>query len=143
MIEYLYWLAVLCGIVAALTGSRAAWALLASAALCWGLDASGWQFEAGVWLAIDIAVIAAILVLRSRATDWIVLALFVPIFALYAADEYTRYYGVTILIMLQFIVTLPWKAIGLRAARTIPHSTADDIFHFRVQRGRVWSDRKA
>lgn len=136
-IEAAYWLAVLCGVVGAFTGSRSAWALLASAALCWALDATGADFETGLWLAIDLAVIAAILIWRNRASDWIVLALFLPIWALYLADEYTRYYAVTFLIMAQFIITLPWRSIGQRAVRCFPRRhSIDDIFD--LKRGLVW-----
>lgn len=137
-IEVVYWLAVLCGIVGALTGSRAAWALLSSVALSYALQATGASFEVGLWIAIDLCVAAWVLALRKGWSDWFIAGLFLPIWALYFAPDWMAYYGVSLLMSAQFLFTLPWKRILARAQRSAPdRMEMDDFFNLKF-RGLPW-----
>lgn len=129
MIAALDWLSLGVCLLALLYGSRAAYPLAVSLGFCTIATLVEAQFEAPVWASLDIAVACAIVLLRPRLSDWLALLLFIPSWALYAADEWTRYYGVTAIVILQFLVTLPWQRIGSRLIRTMPHLPAiDDLF---------------
>lgn len=134
MIDVIYWLAVLCGVVGALTGSRAALFLLASVALSYGLEASGAHFETGLWVAIDLCVMAGVLMYRQ----WLIAALFLPMWAMYFLPPWEAYYGVSLLMSAQFLFTLPWQRILARVQRSAPdRMEMDDFFNLEF-RGLPW-----
>ena len=128
MIEIVYWLAVALGCVGALTGSRAAWPLLASVGLSYVLDATGAYFEMGLWIAIDICVMVTVLTFRNRLSDWLIVALFPVIWAMYYMPPWAAYNGVSMLMALQFVFTLPWVRVWDRVKRTAPHCMEIDDF---------------
>jgi hypothetical protein len=118
MIDAAFWFAVLFGLVAALSGNRTAWPLLASAAFSYGLDMAGVSFDWIWWLLIDFAVIAAIilpLAARPSKADIAILALFLPAWGFYAAPDPWRFWGATSVVIAQLLLTFPaanaWRRI--------------------------------
>jgi hypothetical protein len=91
MLAVVFWLAVACGCVSALTGNRTAWALLASVGLCFVFDYAGVPFSFPLWLLIDLAVILAIIHPRMSKADCIVVALFVPAWVGYLLPDQQRF----------------------------------------------------
>lgn len=133
MIEVVYWLSVALGCVGALTGSRAALPLLASVALSYALDATGAYFETGLWIAIDICVIVTILSFRERVSDWLIVGLFPVMWVMYFLPPWAAYNGVSLLMALQFVFTLPWIRIWDRIKRTAPcRMEIDDFFNLMI-----------
>lgn len=107
-----------CAIWSALTGNRTAWLLLASAALCLGLDAAEVEFHFVWWLLIDAAV--ALLIIRPTMTkaDCVILALFIPAWAFYLVPDPHRYTGAMLVAIAQLLLTFPMgKAINRLLAR--------------------------
>lgn len=119
MIDALFLVAVLCGFAAAWCGDRTAWALLASAALTSALGWAEVPFMPWLWFGIDVAVIGAIAWRRQlTASDIAVVALFLPVWCLYAADLPYAGAGVNLIVSVQLMLTFPYRRAWARAKRT-------------------------
>ena len=130
MVSAIYLLALLCACAAAWKGERTAWALVGSAILTSVLGLASVPFNPFLWAAIDMAVIAAIFLLKKgiSVADIFVIALFLPIFALYAANLPYAGAGVNLLVAVQMILTLPFARMWRRAKNTpLPPMRQDDF----------------
>lgn len=137
MLEALFAFAVVCAGLAALMGNRTAMALLASTGFTFMLTMLGTPFSAPAWIAVDLLVIAVILVPWPRipTADCFVLALFVPSWALYFVDSEAGYAASVCVCSAQMLLTLPARRLLRRArdaARDLPHY---DHFDLRVRCG--------
>lgn len=119
MIDALFLLSVICGCVAALRGNRTAAALLIATAVGSLMTLSGIDFNAYVWITIDLGVICVALGPKMNYADMAVAVLFVPIWSLYTVDGWAAYYAVSLLTSAQFIVTFPFTDVLGRVLRTI------------------------
>lgn len=121
MIDALYWSAALLALAGVRKDNRTALPLLASAAFC---AVARWQdipFNRPLWIAVDVAVIAAIAwplvpFIRTRAWRWVlafrkelaILAMFVPMFAAYAMPQGLAHLVSTAAGTVQFLLTVPY-----------------------------------
>jgi len=101
-------LAAVLGIIGASAGNKAAWPLLASLALCNGLPQFGYNFDMAAWLFVDMAVIGVLIWLGITLRHVAIIALFLPAWAFYFAPPEIRFVGTLAVVILQFVLTLPW-----------------------------------
>lgn len=106
-----FWIAVACGAISALTGNRTAWALLASVAMCIGLDHFAVPFNFVLWILIDLVVILFIIRPTMTATDCVILALFVPAWVFYLLPPEPRFLGGFVVVVMQLLLTFPADVI--------------------------------
>lgn len=95
--------------------NRAAWALAASVGLTSILRLAGAPFDMGLWIAIDIGVIAAIESGRPGATDKAIIALMPlcwPLYQLHMNDNPLAGPAVAIIVSLQLLLSVPWDRLG-------------------------------
>lgn len=107
---------------AAFRGGPSAGALVLSNILCRAASLLGVRFDPGVWLAVDLAVIAFIVmgaIERSRLMrrEMAILVLFPVIWPFYwlPADE-GQFVAVSLAVIAQLLLTLPWRTIDYTAA---------------------------
>ena len=126
MLDAVFALAIVCAGVAALMGNRTAMALLASTAFTFALTLAGAPFSAPAWIAVDLFVIAVILLPWPHipTADCFVLALFVPSWALYFVDSEAGYAASVLVCSAQMMLTLPARRL-LRRARALMAKTDD------------------
>lgn len=113
-------------------GNRAAIALLASFLICGLLDWSGAQFNFVFWLMMDSAVVLAIIHRTMTYWDVAIIASFIPAWALYLAPDDVRYFGVSVVLVAQFLLTTPDTVRRLKSARkanTNDHDTLRMMLH--------------
>jgi hypothetical protein len=122
--EVLFWLAVACGVVSASTGNRTAWALLASVALCLGLDSAGVPFNFVLWLLIDLVVILVIIRPTMTVADCVILALFIPAWVGYLLPDAQRFQIGFVVVVAQLLLTFPAETV--RRALTSFYKPPDD-----------------
>lgn len=132
MIFILFFSAV-CAVVAAFTGNRTALPLLASLGLCLLSDGMGWDRPPFVLMLIDVAVIAFIFSRwPPKASDIVIVSLFIPAWAGYLMPQDTRYQIGFVVVVLQLALTFPLtrflKSMG-GTARKLHHR---DDFDLRV-----------
>lgn len=104
------WLAATLALVPAWMGSRTAWALLASLAYATALETMGVPFGAS-YIVADAYVMRAIWQPSMNLQDELILALFPVAWLGYALDEYTRYDIAMPVVILQFLLVLPWPKL--------------------------------
>lgn len=107
MIDALYLLAVLCGCIAALRGSRTAAILLLSAASVALLPLIGVGYDPLLWLTIDWAVIILIMRPNHIFMDDLIVVLFIPIWFFYLYGGELAQPVVSLIVTLQFLLTFP------------------------------------
>jgi len=108
MPDWFLLIAVVLGIIGAAVGNKAAWPLLASLALCNGLPHIGYNFDMAFWLFVDLAVIGTITFMGITRRHVAIIALFLPAWAFYFAPPEIRFAGTLAVVILQFVLTLPW-----------------------------------
>jgi hypothetical protein len=97
--------------------NHAIWALSASLAATSVLRLIGVPFDMGLWIAIDIAVVAAIETGKPDAKDWAVITLMPvcwPLYQLYQNGNPLAQPAITLIVALQFLLTVPWDRLGQR-----------------------------
>lgn len=109
MYEAGLWIAAGIGFVSLLMGQRTAIPLLASfglsAFLCWKQV----HFYPEVWVAIDIAVILAIVAITElRRSEWLIIYLFAAAWIGYAFPPEIRFWTSWAVVIAQFLLTMPW-----------------------------------
>lgn len=104
------WLAATFALVPAMMGSHTAWALLASLAYAFALEALHVPFGLP-WLLADAFVLRTILHPNMTLQDELIAALFPVAWIGYALDEYTRYDIAMPVVILQFLLVLPWPKL--------------------------------
>ena len=86
--------------------------LLGSATVTSLMAWAGVPFAWWLWTAIDVAVIGAILCFgHLLARDIVIVALFIPIWCLYATNLPYAGQGVNLMVAFQLLLTTPFKAI--------------------------------
>ena len=129
------WLAIAVGMVSARLGNRTAWALLASVALCLTLDWAGAVFHLLFWMLIDFAVILFVVRPKMTVSDCLIVALFVPAWALYLLPDPVRHEGSRIIVIAQFLLTFPLRRFWRRAQNVDRTFDPWDHFDLRVRHG--------
>lgn len=122
--------------LASIKRNRAPWALLASLAVClFVLEPFKVPFNPVIWIAIDLAVAAAIIrfpMSDMPTRDIVVLALFFPGLAFYTMEPEVRYQGGLAVVITQLLLTFP--AVGvrdwLRARLNRGHGNGSDRLSF-------------
>jgi hypothetical protein len=149
MLDWLYWTAVGLALVGLICARRDHWAaapLLASAAFCFVARWQGWPFRLWLWVAVDLAVIAAIVwplipLIRARAWRWlllayrrevVVLALFAPALVAYALPDHPAHVLSTVVATTQLLATVPWRQLGRQCRRTLHRAGEWSHFDLRV-----------
>lgn len=117
LIDALFIVAVACGCIGALRGNGAAVALLCATALTSALTAGGVPFHPALWALVDIGVVMAIMRPNMSNGDIAIVALYVPIWALYPVEGWTAYYIISALAALQFLLTFPAPEIFAKTRR--------------------------
>lgn len=109
MLEAALWVAMACALCGALTGNRAAWVLVPSAALCLYLDCRGVPFNWVRWVTMDLVAMALIAGIVSKLTrmDWAILLLFPVGWVAYAMGDPIRYIGTMLVTIAQLLLTFP------------------------------------
>lgn len=95
--------------------NRIVWSLAASAGLTSGLRLARVPFDMGLWILIDVLVIAAIEPDRPSKTKAAVIMLLVacwPLYQLYENDNPLAGPAITLIVALQFLLAVPWDRIG-------------------------------
>lgn len=104
--------ALLGGMWAEKNGNRTARPLIASVALICLLTLCGVQFDMGLWVMVDVAVIYAIeRTTRLGEAEHGIIALFPPAWVLYHFQPPGWQNLVTVIVALQFLLTLPWDRL--------------------------------
>jgi hypothetical protein len=122
MLAVVFWLAVACGCVSALTGNRTAWALLASVGLCFGFGYAEVPFNFVVWVLIDLAVALTIIRPTMTKADCVILALFIPAWCFYLLPPDTRFWGSFVVVVAQLVLTFPAEALRTALAGLLAQS---------------------
>lgn len=137
MLDAVFALAITCAGLAALMGNRTAMALLASTAFTFALTLAGAPFSAPAWIAVDLLVIAVILLPWPHipTADCFVLALFVPSWALYFVDSEAGYAASVLVCSAQMMLTLPARRLLKRAREAAQRLDPFDGFDLRVRHG--------
>jgi hypothetical protein len=110
MIQVVFWLAVACAVLGALTRNRTAVMLLASALLCLGMNYVQVPFNFVVWMLIDLAVVSGIIHYKMTRTDCVIIALFIPAWCFYLLPAETRFWGTFVVVVAQLALTFPVDA---------------------------------
>ena len=125
MIPVVFWLAVACAVLGAVTRSRTAMALLGSVAACLVMDYAQVPFDFVTWVLIDLLVIAIIIpyefgdsvktVIRrmSKNDIWVVL-LFPVAWVAYLTYDPWRYYGSMLVVISQLFLMFPCGSLYTR-----------------------------
>jgi hypothetical protein len=117
VIDALLILAVLCGCAGAMAGDRVAWPLLVSLGICVAMDVEGVEFDAELWMLIDVLVSLAIVNAdmvkdpQAHCRQWAIVALFPPAFVLYQMDASVRYIGCSAVVIAQLLLTFPLSSV--------------------------------
>lgn len=111
MIDLLFLAALLCGCVGAFTGNRTAMALLAGTALTSIATALSLPFHPLAWMAVDFAVIIAILRRGWTDCDGIVISLYVALWPLYFVEGQRAADASALVSAAQFLMTWPLAAL--------------------------------
>lgn len=125
MIEYGLWLSVALACIPAWGGSRAALALLASFLYATALLALGVPFSWLQWIAADLFVLKAIVSSNMSLQEELVAALFLPAWASYALSPVMLYEISTGVVILQFLICLPWPALQ-KTSGEVTHGSVKD-----------------
>lgn len=107
MIEAVFLFAIAAGGIAALTGSRAAIALLASTAFTAGMVAVGVPFILPLWMFVDVCVIAVVVHPHMRVREVVLVALFFPLWASYFVESEQGWRASALISATQFLLTFP------------------------------------
>jgi hypothetical protein len=97
--------------------NRAAWALSASAGLTAVLRLAGVPFDMGLWMLIDIAVIAVVERGHPTERERFIAPLMVLCWTLYQLQlngQPLAQPAITLIVALQFLLTVPWDRLGQR-----------------------------
>lgn len=115
MINALLLLSLVAAMWAEKQGNCAARPLIASAGLVCVLTLLGVPFDFGLWVSIDAAVIAAIeTYCAMRRYEWAIIALFPVAWVLYHTQPPGWRDYVTLIVSLQFLLTVPWDLLEQR-----------------------------
>lgn len=114
MPEYGIWAAAALALIPALMGSGTAWALLASLAYVYTLEALGVPFGL-VWFLADAFVLRTVLRPNMTLQDELIVVLFLPAWWSYSQDAVMLYEVATGVVILQLLICIPW----LKFQRTI------------------------
>lgn len=112
-------LAVLCACFGAWKGKRSAIALLASTALTCLFVWAEVPFNIGLWLLIDVAVIATVASRPLGVAEVAILALFIPAWVLYAEPDAFANEATTLIVSAQLLLASPWRW-AWRKVRRLP-----------------------
>lgn len=104
------WLAATFALVPAMMGSHTAWALLASLAYAFALEALHVPFGLS-WLLADAFVLRTILHPNMTLQDELIAAAFVPAWVGYTLGDETSYQIGVGVVVLQFLLVLPWPKL--------------------------------
>lgn len=121
MLLALLCVAVLAAAVGAAMRNLTAIALLASFVVSEAMCQSGVPFNLAVWLLIDAIVLAVIIRRGMKLRDWIIVASFVPVWAIYVLEPIWTREGVGVIVAGQMLLTFPvrrlWKPLLRQWAR--------------------------
>lgn len=107
IIDVLLAVAVLAAIAGTLTRNWTAGALLASFIVSMILCRIGAEFNLVLWVGIDLMVIAFVARRHMPRTDWLVIGLFVPVWALYIWWPQWGAQAIAVIVAVQMFLTFP------------------------------------
>ena len=90
---------------------------MCSALLVGGLTAAGAHFALWVWVAVDAITALAIMRRGMPRRDVFIVALFLPGWAAYLFDDPYRFWGSSIIVIVQMLATFPLRQLIGRGAR--------------------------
>jgi hypothetical protein len=132
----LYLAALVAGVSAAITGRHTFWPLLASLTFCLLMQHWGVRLDFLRLVIADAITALAILAIgwgtRFHSGDGFVLGLFLVAVPFYLLPDLYRFWGGWAVVVMQFLITVPWAIVRRRAIRSVPRNLWD-IFDLRVR----------
>lgn len=103
-----FWFAVACTVAGSFHGDRAAVALMCSALFVGAMTWAGAPFALWAWALVDAVTAFAIIHRNMPRRDYIVIACFVPGWAFYLVDDPWRFWGTSIVVIVQMMLVAPY-----------------------------------